>query len=108
MRDFVHVQDLVDALWLVARSTTGDGTWNVATGSSVSIVELADLLEGAIGRRLARVVTPRRHGDVFASSLSSSALRRLGWRPTVALADGLAELLRTAATSTGAGDQAPA
>jgi UDP-glucose 4-epimerase len=108
LRDFVHVQDLVEALLLVGRPITVDGTWNVATGSSVSIGELADLLEVAVGRRLARVVAPRRPGDVVASSLSSAELRRLGWRPTVRLADGLASLLRAGATSTGVADQATA
>jgi UDP-glucose 4-epimerase len=100
-RDFVHVQDVVAALHLVARPNTGDGTWNVATGSRVSIAELADLVEAAIGRPLARVGAPRRPGDVIASALSPAALRRLGWRPTVGLAAGLAGLLRDAASRDG-------
>ena len=66
MRDFVHVQDVVEALCLVARPMTGDETWNVATGTRVSI---AELVEAAIGRRLAHWVAPRRPGDVIASSL---------------------------------------
>jgi UDP-glucose 4-epimerase len=103
-RDFVHVQDMVEALQLLARSTTGDGTWNVATGTSVSIAELASLVEAAIGRPLARVVAPRRPGDVVASTLSPAALRRLGWRPTVGLAAGLAGLLGD--TSPGIGTDA--
>jgi UDP-glucose 4-epimerase len=103
-RDFVHVHDLVEALLLVARASTADGTWNVATGTSVSIAELADLVEAAIGRPLARVVTPRRPGDVMASALSAAALRRLGWRPTVGLADGLAALLRVADEAVETGD----
>jgi UDP-glucose 4-epimerase len=106
-RDFVHVQDVVEALRLAARPIIGDGTWNVATGSSVSIADLADLLETAIGRPLARVAAPRRPGDVIASALSPAAIRRLGWRPTVVLADGLAELLRDAAPRVGFGDPAP-
>jgi UDP-glucose 4-epimerase len=101
-RDFVHMQDVVAALRLVARPTSGDGTWNVATGSSVSIAELADLVEAAIGRPLARAVAPRRPGDVIASALSPAALGRLGWRPTVDLAAGLAGLLGDAAPRVGA------
>ncbi len=103
-RDFVHVQDVVEALRLVARPITGDGTWNVATGISVSIAELADLVEAAIGRPLARVVAPRRPGDVIASALSPAALRRLGWRPMVDLADGLAGLLRDTVPRIAVGD----
>jgi UDP-glucose 4-epimerase len=93
-RDFIHVQDVVEALWTVGGSDAPDGTWNVATGRSVSIAALADRVEEALGRPIVRVHGPRRPGDVDSSAISAAALRRLGWRPTIDLAAGLAELLR--------------
>jgi UDP-glucose 4-epimerase len=95
-RDFVHVRDVVEALCLVAHAAKGDGTWNVATGRSVSVAALADHVERALGQPMGRSFAPRRPGDVTASTISPAALRRLGWRPRVGLDAGLAELVRDA------------
>lgn len=93
-RDFVHVRDVVEALWMTGRPGMPDGTWNVAAGRSVSIAALADQVEAAIGLPIGRVHGPRRPGDVDRSTICAAALGRLGWRPTVDLATGLAELVR--------------
>ena len=98
-RDFTHVRDVVEALLLVGRPGTASGTWNVATGRSLSVADLAAAVEQAVGRPLGRSFGPRRQGDVASSSISAAALRRVGWRPTVALRDGLAELLSGSSTN---------
>ncbi len=100
-RDFVHVRDVVDALWRLGRADAPDGTWNVASGRRTSIARLADIIEAAVGRRLVRVSGPRRPGDVTASALSSARLRSLGWRPAVRLSAGIAELLDSPEQVTG-------
>lgn len=106
-RDFVHVSDVVEALGVTARAAT-DGTWNVASGRSVSIGALADRVERALGRPLDRAFGPARPGDVAASTISPAALRRLGWRPMVTLDAGLAELVRDAVAARSSGrDPAP-
>jgi UDP-glucose 4-epimerase len=92
-RDFVHVRDIVEALLLVGRPAADTGIWNVATGRSVSVAQLADAVEHAVGRPLGRSFGPGRPGDVASSSISAAALRRLGWKPSVTLRDGLADLL---------------
>jgi nucleoside-diphosphate-sugar epimerase len=92
----VHVRDVVEALTLVGRAGMVGGTWNVAVGRSVSVATLAELVERAFGQPLGRSFDSRRAGDVTASVISPAALRRLGWRPTVGLDAGLAELLRGA------------
>lgn len=95
-RDFLHVRDLVAALHLVGLAATNSGTWNVAVGRSVSIATLADHVERAVGRPLGRAFGPRRRGDVASSSVSAAALRRLGWRPSIGLREGLVELVAAA------------
>ena len=95
-RDFVHVRDVVEALLALGRPSSGDGTWNVASGRSVQITTLADLVERAVARPLVRSFAPPRPGDVKVSAMSPTALRRLGWRPTVRLEAGLTDLVRAA------------
>jgi len=90
-RDFVNVRDVVDALWLLGQ-TRAVGMWIVASGRSVRIAEVADLVEVASGRVLGRAYGPRRPGDVTRSALSPRRLRSLGWRPSISLGDGIRAL----------------
>ncbi len=92
-RDFVDARDAVEALLLLADQDTPVGTWNIASGRRVSITELADLVEAALGRPLIRTSSSSRPGDVQHSSVSSTKLRRLGWRPRRDLATGVRELI---------------
>ncbi len=91
-RDFVHVGDVVDALWRLGRFEAPEGTWNVSSGRRTTVEGLASIVEDAVGSRLARSVGPRRPGDVTASSISSARLRRLGWTPRIGLERGIREL----------------
>jgi UDP-glucose 4-epimerase len=99
-RDFVHVADVVDA---VARSLDTDAsmTFNVATGEGVSIRSLVTVLEAVSDRTATITFSPARAGDIRHSRLDPRrAAEGLGWRPAIALADGLAELWHAGAGST--------
>jgi len=95
-RDFIHVTDVVEALWQLSGPTAPNGTWNVSSGRSISVADLAAVIERAIGHPLARRHARRRAGDVDRSAISAARLRRLGWKPTVGLARGVRELLERA------------
>jgi UDP-glucose 4-epimerase len=100
-RDFVHVSDVVDALCLMGQGNAPSGTWNVASGRSVTILHLAEVVERALGRPLARESAPRRLGDVARSSASAVRLRRqLGWRPSIGLGGGIGRLVRVVSSPT--------
>jgi UDP-glucose 4-epimerase len=97
-RDFVHVHDAVDALCRLADSGTAAGIWNVGVGRSVTVADLANLVEAAVGRPLLRTFSPRRAGDVTHSAMSAARLRTLGWRPSVPLSSGIRGLVRATAS----------
>jgi len=92
-RDFVHVRDVVEALWRLGGSSALSGTWNVATAQAVRILDLAELVERCVGRSMEREFGARRPGDVGRSAISAAPLRRLGWRPETSLRAGIAELV---------------
>jgi UDP-glucose 4-epimerase len=98
-RDFVHVRDAVDALIRLADPDLAPGIWNVATGRSMRIDELATAVEYALKRPLARIHEPRRPGDVMRSALSAARLRALGWRPRQTVREGIRELLEALVSS---------
>jgi UDP-glucose 4-epimerase len=95
-RDFVHVSDVVEALWRLSRSDVPSGTWNLAAGRGMTIAGLADIVEQAAGRALGRSAGPRRAGDVTHSAISAGRLRGLGWRPSIGLSAGVSELVKAA------------
>lgn len=93
-RDFIHVADVVEALWRLSQSDAPSGIWNVAAGRRVTIAELAEVVERAVGRPMGRAWGARRAGDVTHSAISAARLRSLGWRPSIGLSAGVTALVR--------------
>ena len=97
-RDFIDVRDVVAAIVHLGQSDLPSGIWNVATGRSITILDLATVIEGAVGRMGGRAIErrhgPTRPGDVRHSSLSPNRLAAVGWRPDVTLESGIADLAR--------------
>ncbi len=88
-RDFVFAGD-VAAAFVLALGATGPATYNVASGRSVSINELAGMMERAVGREVARVHAERDPHDVMHSAADVSLARRgLGFEPATGLEEGL-------------------
>ena len=90
-RDYVHVDDVVDAF--VAASSWSDGhvAVNVGTGVETTTRRLHALLAEAVGAPDEPRTAPGRAGELQAVSLDvTRAGGLLGWRPRTPLPDGLA------------------
>ena len=95
-RDLVYVADVVDSLLTMARSNR-NGTWNVGTAVSTSILKLLHELKREIELATEIRHGPKRPGDVYDSRLSKASIENnLGWRPEYDLADGIAYMIRKA------------
>jgi UDP-glucose 4-epimerase len=95
-RDFVHVDDVVAAN--VAAATADPEAFgrafNVGTGESVTIRELAELIRSALDSDSEIVHTEPREGDIDHSRADiSRAERALGYEPSVDLETGLERLV---------------
>ncbi len=95
-RDFLYVDDCIDAILLCAACDKAYGEiFNVASGIPVNFVELAEAMIAAVGsgRWEFAPFTPERAaqepGDFYADI--NKIKRLVGWQPRVALADGLAQ-----------------
>jgi len=90
-RDFVHVDDVVRANLLAAESDKAIGkVLNISGGEAVTVNELAGILQDIIPEAPAPVHGPSREGDIyFSEAVIEQAWRALGYRPEVALVDGL-------------------
>jgi UDP-glucose 4-epimerase len=104
-RDYVHVSDAVRAFVLAAEARTA-AVFNVGTGIETSTARLLELLQTAAGTALEPNHEELKRGELDRSALDASRIEReLGWRPAIALEDGLRETLewyRAATSSDGA------
>lgn len=89
-RDFVFVGDAV-AFLIAAMAKAGEAAvYNVCTGRGISVTALADAIEAAAGKRVARRNGPVRPGDIRVSIGNPERARAaLGLTARVPLADGL-------------------
>jgi dTDP-L-rhamnose 4-epimerase len=104
LRDFVHVQDVVQANLLVMdKSEANYRIFNVGTGRSISILQIANILMGHFNNLYKdrnRVNSPSinitqefRSGDIRHCYSDISSLRSLGYKPRILFEDGIIDLV---------------
>jgi GDP-L-fucose synthase len=89
MREFLHVDDLADAICFLMETYDSSDVINVGTGEDISVADLASLVREIVGFE-GRIEfdsskpdgTPRKLLDV-------SKLTKLGWHPHITLEDGI-------------------
>lgn len=88
-RDYVYVGDVVAANINALRSSFV-GAVNIGTGVETDVISLFQHLRRAVGSEIQAVHGPAKTGEQRRSSLDARrATEVLGWRPRMALADGL-------------------
>ncbi|WP_417563763.1 NAD-dependent epimerase/dehydratase family protein [Microbacterium sp.] len=93
--DFVCVPDIARANVLAAQSDIVEGTYNIASGTETSLLELAEALLRVMGSDLGVEFGPARTVNNVARRLAdvSAAHRDLGWESTIGLDEGLRRLV---------------
>lgn len=91
-RDYVYVDDVVDAFVRCLGPETSGKRYNVGTGCGVTVRELHSLLAGLCGAKDAPVMQEPRLGELEAIALDSFALAQAtGWTPIAQLEHGLSD-----------------
>ena len=94
-RDFVYVEDTVNAIILALENRKVDGeVFNIGFGKATSIQELAQTMLSLAGLDLEILKAPPRLGDIKHSYADiSKANKLLGYKPQFSLKEGLKDLL---------------
>ena len=93
-RDFVYVDDVVDAFARAAAKGSGL-LMNIGTGTETSVNTLYETMAAAAGSTAAAMAAPPRAGELARSSLDPArAGIHLGWKSWTTLGEGTAEVLR--------------
>jgi UDP-glucose 4-epimerase len=90
-RDYVFVDDVVDAFVKASGEAGGGQRFNVGTGVETSVRQLHSVIAAAVGAPDEPEVHPPRLGELKRSSLDISLAKQvLGWTPEVAIPEGVA------------------
>lgn len=74
VRNFTHVADIVDGLFLVGEKGQGDG-YGIGAPASYTIRSVAEMFGGEI------LMMPERKGNRMTSSINTELTKSLGWSP---------------------------
>jgi len=86
-RDFIHVNDVARANLIALESNKSGKTYNIGSGTNISIIELAELFN------LQTKFTQRRTGDAEITLADISVtIKDLGWQPAVEIREGIKSL----------------
>lgn len=90
-RDFVYLDDVVDALVQVGRAEKVAHTiYNIGSGNEVSIFQVVDTIERVLGQPVHRLCNNEEEGGVSRLVADIAlAQRELGFTPKISLAEGL-------------------
>ena len=90
-REFLHVDDLADALYVLMEDYEEARTVNVGTGADVTIAELAALMRETVGFEGDIVFDRDRPDGTPRKLLDVSRISSLGWKPRRDLRSGLGD-----------------
>ena len=93
-RDFVHIDDVVQANVSAMDSSINHKFFNVGSGLPISILDLANLIIDASGLSLKPIHGPELSGDVRATQADIKLIRKLlNWEPKMKLDDWLTKVI---------------
>jgi UDP-glucose 4-epimerase len=91
VRDFICIDDIVEATTRLIQLPRDSGTYNLGSGVGYSVNQVKGIVEAQFGRELQTIYRPARGIDVRSVVLDNHRLTaRLGWQAGVGLTDGVA------------------
>ncbi|XP_010242673.1 PREDICTED: putative GDP-L-fucose synthase 2 [Nelumbo nucifera] len=91
LREFLHVDDLADAVVFLMEKYSGLSHVNVGSRKEVTIKELAELVKEVVGFEGDLVWDSTKPDGTPRKLMDSSKLAELGWVPKISLRDGLVD-----------------
>jgi len=95
-RDYIHAEDVAAGFAAAIRNPGVDsGVYNLASGAAVTNLEVVQMAEEVLGRKVDMVFRTARPFDVARICLDCSSFHRaVGWMPQRSMADGIGEMAK--------------
>ena len=90
-RDFIYIDDVINAFQIVSENLKGFNIYNVGSEKSYSIKEICNILKKLNGKKI-RIITDKtklRKNDVKNVVSNCSRIKKLGWKSNVSINEGL-------------------
>ena len=88
-REFLHVEDLADAVLFLLQNYDAEPIVNIGWGEDLTIRELSEIIMSAIGYSGSLTFDHSKPDGTPRKLLDASRLRGLGWRPRISLRAGI-------------------
>jgi GDP-L-fucose synthase len=88
-REFLHVDDLADACFFLLQNYDETGIINIGWGEDITIKELAELIATTVEYQGTLVFDSTKPDGTPRKLLDTSKINKLGWEPTITLAEGI-------------------
>lgn len=88
-REFLHVDDLSDAILFLIKNNISDSLINIGSSSEVTISNLANIIKNAVGYDGEIVFDKSKPDGNPQKLLDSSKINKLGWQPKISLSQGI-------------------
>ena len=92
MREFLHVDDLGQAVLLVLENVLEDDFYNVGTGVDMTIKELSEIIQSTVGHHGEIVWDSTKPDGTTRKLLDNSRLMSHGWSPSIKLDKGITQV----------------
>lgn len=89
MREFLHVDDMAQAVLFAVENILPEHLYNVGTGTDLTIKELAETIQKAVGHTGKIVWDSSKPDGTPRKLMDSSKMKAMGWESKFALAEGI-------------------
>ena len=94
LRDFLHVNDLAKAIYLLIMNRPKESIFNIGSGEEISIYELALLIQKVVGHNGEIKWDSSMPDGTMRKALDSSKIEKLGFKPEIELELGIRQLYK--------------
>ena len=91
MREFLHVDDLANAVLFALENRLPDSLYNVGAGSDLTIKNLAEIIQDQVGHNGTIIWDSDKPDGTYRKIMDSSKMLALGWKPKYSLALGISQ-----------------
>ena len=88
-REFLHVDDLAEAVIFALENTLPEFLYNIGTGKELTIAELASMIQRIIGHKGKIIWDSSKPDGTPRKLLDNSKIKELGWDYSIDLSDGI-------------------
>ena len=93
-RDFLHVDDLADAVCFLAENYSASEPINVGSSKEISIKELAEMIAELVGWHGTFSFNKSMPDGTMLKKLDTSKINNLGWRPKIDIKTGIKQTIK--------------